>query len=119
MTKSYRDLVEEARAAVTTTTPDGLQARREAGEQMLLIDVREPDEWGRGVIPGAERVPRGILESAVDAQVPRSTTVVLYCAAGNRSALAARSLKEMGFDKVESLDGGFSAWAGAGLEVER
>ncbi len=119
MPKSYRDLVAEARAAVTTTTPDQVKSRLDAGEELVVIDVREPDEWQQGTVPGAHTVPRGVLEGQVDAQVPRDATVVLYCGGGGRSALAARNLKEMGFDKVESMDGGFKAWADAGFPVDR
>ena len=118
MTKSYREIVEDARAAVTTTTPDKVKARLDQGEQLVLIDVREPDEWGQGIVPGAHTVPRGVLEGQVDNQVPRDATVVLYCGGGGRSALAARNLKEMGFDNVESMDGGFRAWADAGYPVQ-
>src|SRR2546425_5657674 len=118
MTKSYREIVEDARAAVTTTTPDNVKARLDQGEQLVLIDVREPEEWAQGIIPGAHTVPRGVLEGQVDAQIPRETTVVLYCGSGGRSALAARSLKEMGFENVESLDGGFGGWAQAGFPTE-
>src|SRR5438093_11139242 len=119
MTKSYREIVEDARNAVTTTTPDNVKARLDQGEQLVMIDVREPDEWGQGIVPGAHTVPRGVLEGQVDNQVPRDATVVLYCGGGGRSALAARNLKEMGYDKVENLEGGFGGWAQRGLPTER
>lgn len=85
----------------------------------VVIDVREPDEWARGIIPGAHPVARGVLEPSVDGKVPLDATVVLYCAVGGRSALAGRSLQEMGFSAVENLEGGFDAWARAGLPVAR
>ena len=118
MPKSYAQLVEEAKREVGLTHAEELKARVDAGEDLVLIDVREPHEWVQGVLPGAHTVPRGVLESTVDTQVPRDATVVLYCAGGGRSALAARNLKEMGFDKVESLEGGFGGWSQAGYAVE-
>ncbi len=119
MRKSYGEVVAEAKRDLVLTQPDELKGRLDAGEQVVLIDVREPEEWAQGTIPGAHTVPRGVLEGAVDAQVPRDATVVLYCAAGNRSALAGRSLKEMGFARVENLEGGFAGWQAAGLPVQR
>ena len=119
MGKSYRDLVMEAKADLKAVSPDQLKARLDAGETVVVIDVREPDEWARGVIPGAHPVARGVLELSVDGKLPRDATVVLYCAGGGRSALAGRSLQEMGFSAVENLEGGFDAWARAGLPVVR
>jgi rhodanese-related sulfurtransferase len=117
--KSYAQLVAEAKVGLPAVHPAELKARLDSGEQLVVIDVREPNEWARGVIPGANPVPRGVLEGTVDGRLPLDATVVLYCAAGGRSALAARSLREMGFGKVENLEGGFDAWAGAGLPVEQ
>lgn len=118
MAKSYAELVAEAKTQVVCTQPEDLKARLDAGEQPVIIDVREPHEWEQGTLPGAQTVPRGVLELQVDAQVPRDAAVVVYCAAGGRSALAAKSLKEMGFEKVESLEGGFSGWSQAGYRVQ-
>lgn len=117
--KSYSQLVAEAKSRVAQVSPADLQARLEGGEQIVIIDVREPNEWAAGLIPGAHPVPRGVLESQVDGRLPLDATVVLYCAGGGRSALAARSLQEMGFSGIENLDGGFDAWARSGLPVER
>ncbi|MGH8992294.1 MAG: rhodanese-like domain-containing protein [Acidimicrobiia bacterium] len=119
MAKSYRDLVMEAKAGLRAVQPDELKSRLDGGEQVVVIDVREPDEWARGIIPGAHPVARGVLEPSVDGKVPLDATVVLYCAVGGRSALAGRSLQEMGFSAVENLEGGFDAWARAGLPVAR
>jgi rhodanese-related sulfurtransferase len=117
--KSYAQLVAEAKVGLPAVHPDELQARLDAGEQVVVIDVREPNEWAGGVIPGAHPVPRGVLEGTLEGRVPLDATVVLYCAVGGRSALAARSLEQMGFSRVENLEGGFQAWAGAGLPVEQ
>src|SRR3954468_4295440 len=87
------------------------------GAGPVLVDVREKDEWMEGFIPGAKWIPRGFLELRVEDQIPeKNSAVVLYCAGGTRSALAARSLKELGYSNVSSLAGGFTAWKRAGLD---
>jgi rhodanese-related sulfurtransferase len=117
--KSYQELVDEALQAVPEVTPADLQSRLSGGEQIVVIDVREPDEFARGKIPGAYTIPRGVLEMQVDGRLPLESTVVLYCGAGGRSALAAKSLADMGYDKVENLQGGWGAWVKSGLPVEQ
>lgn len=117
--KSFQQIVLEALQSVPEVAPAALQSRRQNGEQIVVIDVREPDEFARGKIPGAYTIPRGVLEMQVDGRLPVDTTVVLYCGAGARSALACKSLADMGYDKVENLEGGWSAWVNAGLPVER
>jgi rhodanese-related sulfurtransferase len=117
--KSYQQMVSEALQTVPEVAPADLQSRLSGGEQIVVIDVREPEEFARGKIPGAHTIPRGVLEMQVDGRLPREATVVLYCGVGGRSALAARSLADMGYDKVENLQGGWSAWTNAGLPVEQ
>jgi molybdopterin/thiamine biosynthesis adenylyltransferase/rhodanese-related sulfurtransferase len=90
------------------------------GAGPILVDVREKDEYLEGYIPGARWIPRGFLEQRVEDQIPeKASEVVLYCAGGTRSALAARSLSELGYSNVKSMAGGFSAWKRAGLNFER
>ena len=90
------------------------------GASPVLIDVREKDEWMEGFIPGARWIPRGFLELRIEDQVPeKDVPVILYCAGGTRSALAARALGDLGYSNVSSLAGGFSAWKRAGLEYDR
>jgi len=90
------------------------------GSGPILIDVREKDEWTEGFIPGARWISRGNLESRIEDQVPeKSAEIVLYCAGGNRSAFAARSLAELGYTNVKSMAGGFTAWKRAGLPFDR
>jgi len=117
--KSYQQLVDEALQTVPEVAPADLQSRLSGGEQIVVIDVREPAEFARGKIPGAHTIPRGVLEMQVDGRLPREATVVLYCGVGGRSALAARSLVDMGYERVENLQGGWSAWTNAGLPVEQ
>ena len=117
--KSYQQIVDEALKTVPEVAPADLQSRLSGGEQIVVIDVREPEEFARGKIPGAYTIPRGVLEMQVDGRLPLESTVVLYCGAGGRSALAAKSLAEMGYEKVENLQGGWGAWVKSGLPVER
>jgi rhodanese-related sulfurtransferase len=117
--KSYQQMVSEALQTIPEVAPADLQSRLSGGEQIVVIDVREPEEFARGKIPGAHTIPRGVLEMQVDGRLPREATVVLYCGVGGRSALAAKSLADMGYEKVENLQGGWSAWTNAGLPVEQ
>ena len=117
--KSYQQIVDEALRTVPEVSPADLQSRLSGGEQIVVIDVREPEEFARGKIPGAYTIPRGVLEMQVDGRLPRESTVVLYCGAGGRSALAAKSLADMGYEKVENLQGGWGAWMKSGLPVEQ
>lgn len=117
--KSYQQIVNEALQTVPEVAPADLQSRLSGGEQIVVIDVREPEEFARGKIPGAYTIPRGVLEMQVDGRLPRESTVVLYCGAGGRSALAAKSLADMGYENVENLQGGWGAWVNSGLPVEQ
>jgi molybdopterin/thiamine biosynthesis adenylyltransferase/rhodanese-related sulfurtransferase len=86
----------------------------------VLVDVREKDEYLEGYIPGARWIPRGFLEIRIEEQIPdKSADVVLYCAGGTRSALAARALADLGYSNVRSMAGGFTAWKRAGLAFDR
>jgi len=116
---SYADLLARARAETSEISVEELRALLEAGTPLALLDVREADEAAEGRIPGALLVPRGVLESEVEALVPRQRRLVVYCHRGNRSALAARTLAEMGYGQVQSLAGGFARWSDAGFASER
>jgi sulfur-carrier protein adenylyltransferase/sulfurtransferase len=90
-----------------------------ASDSYAIVDVRERDEWAEGHIPGAVHIPRGNLESRIEAAVPdRSTPVVVYCSSGNRSAFAAKSLEELGYENVVSLAGGFTDWKRNGFPFD-
>ena len=87
----------------------------------MLLDVRESDEWDAGHIPGAKHVPRGYLESRIEGVVgnDRDQRVVIYCASGQRSALAANTLKDLlGYENVASMTGGITLWKDRGYDVE-
>lgn len=113
-------LVNDARTRVKEIDVNGYLALREAGTPHILIDTREESEWGRGHLPGAVHMGKGIIERDIEAKVPaKETTLVLYCGGGYRSALAGDNLKKMGYTDVISMDGGWRAWNEAGLPVEK
>jgi rhodanese-related sulfurtransferase len=116
--KTAADLIAEAKQRVREVTPEEVRALRARGEECVLLDVREPDEVAMGRVPGSVAIARGMLEVAVEARVPRGRPVVLYCASGGRSALAADTLRVMGYGDVASMRGGIRAWADAGGEIE-
>jgi len=111
---TYRELLQQTKAEIDEI--DAGAARQLDGA--VWIDVREADEWQEGHLPGAVHIPRGFLESRVEGVAPaKDTPVVLYCASGARSAFAAKSLRELGYDTVYSLVGGFTDWKRNGLEI--
>lgn len=110
-------LVALARAQVAELSVHELQRLRAEGGTFTIIDIRERDEFAQGHIPGALFIPRGYLELQIEQFQPdRKQTLVVYCAGGVRSLLAARNLKEMGYANVLSLIGGFNGWTDAGLD---
>ena len=116
-------IVAAARATIENLGPGDLAAELERPD-VLLVDVREPGETQNGVIPGAVLVPRGMLEFRADHGSPYHREgfelrrrVIVYCAAGSRSALAVRSLQDLGYQDVAHLDGGFRAWVDEGRPV--
>lgn len=121
------DLVATARGQVENLTPVAVAAELVGGGEVVLVDVREPGERDEcGVIAGAVHVPRGMLEFRADPSSPvhhlelrPDRRVILHCASGGRSALAAVVLKEMGYSDIAHLDGGLNAWREAGLAIDR
>jgi len=115
---SYRDLLAQAKAEIDEV--DAVRAKDliESGDAVIL-DVRERDEWDEGHIGGAIHIPRGNLESRIEAAAPdRTRRVLIYCAVGNRSAFAAKTLLELGYDEPVSLAGGITDWKRNGFPVE-
>jgi sulfur-carrier protein adenylyltransferase/sulfurtransferase len=115
---TYRELLARVKAEIDEV--DAVHAREllETGDP-VIVDVREQDEWDEGHIPGAIHIPRGNLESRIESAVPgRDGAVVIYCASGNRSAFAAKTLEELGYEEVASLAGGFTDWKRNGFPVE-
>ncbi len=120
MATSGRDLLEAARNEIPEITPDEVSELFKNGQHpAALIDVREPDEYRGGYIPGAEHVSRGFLELKIEQVVPeRATPIIAYCAGGVRSLLAAQVLKTMGYGDVKSMSGGYSKWKDLGHPVQ-
>ena len=116
MTRTYAELLREARAEIREVTPAEVdRLRRE--DRIALVDVREAFEWEQGHLPGATLVAKSHLEQDIEAAVPsRDTPVVLYCAGGIRSLFAGQTLASMGYTDVASMSGGFQEWKGKGLE---
>lgn len=109
----YDDLLRDLRSQTPEVDAAGLAA---ASPSPLVVDCREPDEYAAGAIADAVWIPRGFLESRIEKYAPdRAAPVVIYCASGNRSLFATRSLNELGYTNVKSLAGGFSGWKRAGL----
>jgi len=125
MAKTAAKLVAEAKGRIENLTVDQAAGELDRGEA-LLVDLREPGERDQqGAIPGAVHAPRGMLEFYADPTSPYhrpefdpGRRVVLHCGSGGRSALAADTLKQMGYANVAHLDGGFNAWKEAGRPVE-
>jgi molybdopterin/thiamine biosynthesis adenylyltransferase/rhodanese-related sulfurtransferase len=118
--KTLKDVLAEARQIVPEEGPNDLVRRLESGQPPVVIDVRDPDEYRDGHIEGATNISRGFLEFRVGTVAADQTTpIVLYCQTGLRSMLAARSLKELGYQNVINLQGGYQKWAQSGLPTVR
>jgi molybdopterin/thiamine biosynthesis adenylyltransferase/rhodanese-related sulfurtransferase len=115
---TYRELLQQVRSEIAEIDATHARDRIESGEP-VVVDVREQDEWDEGHIPGAVHVPRGHLESRIERLAPDAARpVVVYCSAGNRSAFAAKTLAELGYEDVVSLAGGFTDWKRNGFPVQ-
>ena len=115
---TYRELLQRVKTEIEEVDASRARERIDSGEP-LVLDVREQDEWDEGHVPGAIHIPRGNLESRIERAEPdRARPIVVYCAAGNRSAFAAKTLEELGYDDVVSLSGGFTDWKRNGFPVE-
>jgi sulfur-carrier protein adenylyltransferase/sulfurtransferase len=111
---TFREMLAEAKAAVREVEP--VEAEEELSrDKAVVLDVREPDEYEQGALPGAVHIPRGTLETSVEGKIPdKSSHVVVYCAGGTRSAFAAKTLQELGYTDVASVIGGFNRWKDEG-----
>ncbi|MDX1649762.1 MAG: rhodanese-like domain-containing protein [Myxococcota bacterium] len=126
MAKGIKDLVGEAKGRIREVDASEARAELDAEPRTLVLDVRESEELAAGRLPGALHVPRGVLEPKCAADSPAreeafqdpERPILVYCGSGVRSALAADTLRELGFARVASLAGGFAAWKEAGQPVE-
>ena len=116
----FLKLVNDAKTRVKETNVAGVKRRMDAGEKFLLVDVREESEWANGHLPGAVYLGRGVIERDIEQKIPdASTKLILYCGGGFRSALVADNLQKMGYQNVESMDGGWKGWLAAGLPTAK
>jgi phage shock protein E len=115
----FEKLVADAKRYIQEISPQETAAALERGDT-LLIDVRDPDEWQEGHIPGATNFSRGTVELEIEEAAPDlSTPIITHCGGGGRSALTAESLQRMGYTNVKSMAGGFKAWKAAGLPTTK
>ena len=118
-TERFKKLAEDARSRIRETTVGAVRERIDSGEEFHLVDVREESEWAEGHLPGAFHLGRGIIERDIEEHFPDyGEEIVLYCGGGYRSALAADSLRKMGYANVISMDGGYRGWTDAGYPVD-
>jgi rhodanese-related sulfurtransferase len=117
--KRYGQLVAAAKRNVTEISPVDA-AEQLKRDDVVLIDVREKDEWDQGRISDAIHLSRGTIESDIEERVPdTSTMIICHCGGGGRSVLAAESLQKMGYRNVRSMKGGFKAWKALGLPTAK
>ena len=116
--KTGQDVIDEAKQQIEQVTPEQVQEMQARNEPVVYLDVREPNEWNLGHLPGAVHLARGNLEGKVEALIPRDKRVVIYCARGNRSALAALTMKQMGYEHVSSMARGIQGWADINGDIE-
>src|SRR5881409_2949822 len=118
--KTLREMLAEARQTVPEEGPEDLQRRLKSDAPPVVIDVRDPDEYRDGHIEAASNISRGFLEFRIAGAASDPTTpIVLYCQTGLRSVLAAKALKELGYQTVINLQGGYQKWVQSGLPVVR
>ena len=118
--ESFINLVEQAKKEIKVCSVKDLEKRLKAGEIINLIDVREDSEWAVSRIPSALHIGKGIIERDIELYFSdKSKELVLYCGGGYRSALAAQSLKKMGYTNVVSMEGGFREWTEEGLDIDK
>jgi rhodanese-related sulfurtransferase len=116
--KTGAEMIAQAKAQIREVTPKQVREMQDRGEPVTLLDCRDLQEVNLGRIPNAAHISRGNLETKIEAVIPRDANLVIYCASGNRSALAAVTLEEMGYENVASMSGGFRGWVEAGGDVE-
>ena len=118
--KGFRDLVAEAKKKITEISPTDAATKAKSSSDVVIVDVREKDEFDENHIPDAVHMSRGMLELEIEDKFPdRNTTIICHCGGGGRSALAAETLQKMGYKNVRSMAGGFKAWKTAGLPTTK
>ncbi len=118
--EGFLKLVNDAKTRIREVTVDEVRAKQERNESFILVDVREDSEWEQGRAADAIHLGKGIIERDIERAIPeRNAEIVLYCGGGFRSALAADSLRRMGYTNVCSMDGGIKAWRDRGFPMTK
>src|SRR3954468_4031288 len=116
--KTAEQVLADAKSQIREYTPAEVMAMQKRGDSLVLLDVRDLNEVNLGKIPGAIHISRGRLEQNIEAAAPRDANLVIYCSNGNRSALAAISLRDMGYEHLASMSTGINGWTAIGGDVE-
>jgi adenylyltransferase/sulfurtransferase len=117
MSKTFKEIMEEARKEIKEISPSEVNDLRERDGRHIILDVREREEYREGHLEGAVSLPRGFLEIKVESTITdKSAPIIAYCAGGVRSLLAAKAMKDMGYQNVISMSGGYSGWKTAGYK---
>jgi rhodanese-related sulfurtransferase len=117
--KTATDLVNEAKKKVSEVSVAEAKAKIASDASLIVLDVREPDEFKKGHIPKAINIPRGMLEFKIAKEIPnKDARILVYCKTGGRSCLASSTLLTMGYKNAMSMAGGWDAWLKAGYPVE-
>ena len=120
MSKTFKELVDEARSSVPEISVDQVHKLIGRDDPPLLVDVREKEEFREGHLPGAVSIPRGFLEMQLESNIEdKKRPIVAYCQSGTRSLLAAVSMRQMGYDSVSSMSGGYGAWKQSGKDWQQ
>lgn len=116
--KGPMDFVNAATAKITEVTPQQVKADLDAGKPIILVDVRDSEEFEAGHLPKALNISRGLLEWKIGVMIPdKNASIVMYCRTGARSALTTARLQEMGYTNVRNMQGAFKAWGEAGYPI--
>jgi len=117
---TFSELLQKVKREIKEISPQEAHQKVKSNSSVTLIDVREPEEWDGGVVPGALTIPRGLLELQIEDDVPsRDREIIVYCAGGVRSALAAKALHQLGYKNVASMTGGFNGWKNKALPIQQ
>ena len=119
MASTFRELLSSVKKEIREVSVADVKRDLDERSPVRLIDVRESEEFAAGKIPGAVSIPRGFLELRIEEKAKRDEPLILYCAGGTRSALAAKTLREMGYENVASMAGGYNRWSDSGFPVEK
>lgn len=119
MATTFRELLSSVKQEIREVSVEDVKRLLDARASVKLIDVRESDEHAAGRLPGALHIPRGYLELRIEEKAQRDEELIVYCAGGTRSALAVRTLREMGYERVASMAGGYNRWSDSAYPVEK